>query len=79
MKNVAFVAVAAGEMLPLYEELARLLRCNVLSYDYAGWGRGRAFSGTRLPGRLRACILRLLTGRQEPLAVVACMAPCSVT
>jgi len=27
---------SAGEMLPLYEELARLLRCNVVSYDYAG-------------------------------------------
>jgi hypothetical protein len=26
----------AGEMLPLYEELARLLRCNILAYDYAG-------------------------------------------
>lgn len=31
-------AVDLGEMLPLYEELARLLRCNVLSYDYAGYG-----------------------------------------
>ena len=29
-------AGSAGEMLPLYEELARLLRCNVLSYDYTG-------------------------------------------
>ncbi|KAL4421927.1 hypothetical protein ABPG77_005211 [Micractinium sp. CCAP 211/92] len=31
-------AVDLGEMLPLYEELARLLRCNVFSYDYAGYG-----------------------------------------
>lgn len=31
-------AVDLGEMLPLYEELARLLRCNVLSYDYTGYG-----------------------------------------
>ncbi|PSC68542.1 alpha beta-hydrolase [Micractinium conductrix] len=31
-------AVDLGEMLPLHEELARLLRCNVLSYDYAGYG-----------------------------------------
>lgn len=26
-------------MVPLYEELSRLLRCNVLAYDYAGWVR----------------------------------------
>jgi hypothetical protein len=38
----------AGEMLPLYEELSRLLRCNILSYDYAGWGP------VRLPARCRS-------------------------
>ncbi|EFN60175.1 hypothetical protein CHLNCDRAFT_29399, partial [Chlorella variabilis] len=31
-------AVDLGEMLPLYEELSRLLRCNILSYDYTGYG-----------------------------------------
>lgn len=31
-------------MLPLYEELASLLKCNIMAYDYSGWvsgGRGR--------------------------------------
>jgi hypothetical protein len=36
-------ATDLGEMLPLYEELSRLLRCNVLAYDYAGWVRRLAF------------------------------------
>jgi hypothetical protein len=31
-------------MLPLYEELSRLLRCNIMGYDYAGW------AALRLPG-----------------------------
>ncbi|GAB4814671.1 hypothetical protein N2152v2_001717 [Parachlorella kessleri] len=32
-------AVDVGEMLPLYEELAALLRCNIFAYDYTGYGR----------------------------------------
>lgn len=36
LDGMLFCLLGAGEMLPLYEELARLLRCNVLSYDYTG-------------------------------------------
>lgn len=31
-------AVDLGEMLPLYEELAALLKCNIMCYDYTGYG-----------------------------------------
>lgn len=32
-------AVDLGHMLPVYRELSRLLRVNVMGYDYSGYGR----------------------------------------
>lgn len=31
-------AVDLGQMLPLYDELARILRVNIMAYDYRGYG-----------------------------------------
>jgi pimeloyl-ACP methyl ester carboxylesterase len=43
-------AVDLGQMLPLYEQLAKLLRCNIMAYDYRGYGRstGRPGASTAL-------------------------------
>jgi abhydrolase domain-containing protein 17 len=43
-------AVDLGIMLPFYEQLARLLHCNVVGYDYTGYGRS---SGSPAPS---ACL-----------------------
>lgn len=56
-------AVDLGEMLPLYEELARLLRCNVLSYDYAGYGRSTGTPAASQTLADVAAVTSLLTGQ----------------
>ena len=59
-------------MLPLYEELSRLLRCNIMGYDYAGWAALRLpetlHPEDRMPiqaGRIASAFREALTNRRS--------------